>query len=47
VLNPFFISFSVAGTLWTPDVAKKWRVQLKEVVPARPDWLAMRIKLLK
>jgi prophage antirepressor-like protein len=36
-----------AGTPWTPNVAKKWKAQLKEVVPERPDWLAIWVRLLK
>jgi hypothetical protein len=36
-----------AGTPWTPTLAKNWKAQLKQLVPARPDWLAMKKKLKK
>lgn len=36
-----------AGTPWTPTLAKDCRAKLKQTVPARPDWLAMRKKILK
>lgn len=35
-----------AGTPWTPNVAKNWKKKMKQVVPPRPDWLAMQKKLL-
>ncbi|ADE14165.1 hypothetical protein Nhal_0992 [Nitrosococcus halophilus Nc 4] len=36
-----------AGTPWTPHLAKQWKAELKQTVPPRPDWLAMREKLLR
>lgn len=35
-----------AGTPWTPHEARKWRARMKQLVPPRLEWLAMRKQLL-
>jgi hypothetical protein len=37
-----------AGTPWTNDTARKWKLMMKrKVLPICPDWLAMKKRLKK